>query len=93
MIVNAIQGVTDTLCNTPTPVGIVVSSSFRVSFGTVALPTSSVAVRAEQLSLVFVATDEDDQRIRGVSYLFLISLCSFIMILFSLISVVVFLLL
>ena len=68
MIINAIQGVTDTLCNTPTPVGIDVLAPFRVNFGPVALPTSSVAVRAEQLSFVFVATDDDDLRIRGVSY-------------------------
>ncbi len=45
--------------------GIGVLSSFRVNFGTVALPTSSVAVKAEELSLVFVATD--DLMIRGVS--------------------------
>ncbi len=63
-----LQGVTDTLCNAPTPVGIVVptnSAPVRINFAANAFPTSSVAVKAEQLSLVFVATD--DGRIRGVS--------------------------
>ncbi len=68
----SMQGTTDTLCNAPTPVGIDVPNPVapvRINFAANAFPTSSVAVRAEQLSLVFVATD--DSRIRGVSLLFL----------------------
>ncbi len=64
-----LQGAADTLCNAPTPVGIVVPTNpvtpVRVNFAANAFPTSSVAVKAEQLSLVFVATN--DGSIRGVS--------------------------
>ena len=57
-------------CDTATPVGVVLNGGStnlaqpRVNFGG-NVPTVSVAVKIEQFSFVFVATD--DMSIRGVS--------------------------
>ncbi len=60
-------------CNTPTPVGILALDGGNNNIAPVpvnlggTVPTVSVAVKMEQFSFVFVATD--DMRIRGVSVL------------------------
>ncbi len=56
------------MCDTPTPVGILGNNlaPVRVNLRG-AVPIASVAVKMEQFSFVFVATD--DMKIRGVSAL------------------------
>ena len=63
--------VTGDRCDTPTPVGVLAPDGdnnitpVRVTIADSPLPTVSVAVKMEQFSFVFVATD--DPEIRGVS--------------------------
>ncbi len=59
-------------CDTPSPVGLLIPNGgidiiapVRINFGVSPVPIVSVAVKVEQFSFVFVATDEP--RIRGVS--------------------------
>ncbi len=59
-------------CDTPSPVGLLIPNGgidiiapVRINFGVSLVPLASVAVKVEQFSFVFVATDEP--RIKGVS--------------------------
>ena len=70
--ISIIFQVTGNRCDTLTPVGILAPyggrdsiAPVRINFVGGAVPTASVAVKVEQFSFVFVATD--DMRIRGVS--------------------------
>ncbi|XP_064398643.1 plexin-A2-like isoform X2 [Halichondria panicea] len=66
---NALPEVTGDRCDTPTPIGILAPDGSRDSIAPVRInfggtvPTTSIAVKMEQFSFVFVATD--DSRIRG----------------------------
>ena len=73
VLLNSVLQVTGDRCDTPTPVGVLAPDGgnniapARVHFAGSPLPTVSVAVKMEQFSFVFVATD--DLKIRGVSAL------------------------